>query len=31
MDGLMIQICQNYDPSILIHMLLEVIFVMIDR
>ena len=31
MDGLMIQICQNYNPFNLVGMLLKVILVMIER
>ena len=31
MDGLMIQICLNYNPFNLLHMLLNVIIVMIER
>ena len=31
MDGLMIQICQNYNPFNLVVMLLKVIFVIIER
>ena len=31
MDGLMIQICLNYNPFNLVHMLLKVIGVIIER
>ena len=31
MDGLMIQICQNYNPFTLVHLFLAVMIVMIDR
>ena len=31
MDGLMIQICLNYNPFNLVHMLFVVIMVMIER
>ena len=31
MDGLMIQICLNYNPFNLVHLLLRVMVVMIER